>query len=307
MIKVMKRWSYLLTTISFIAAFFAGLAALIKNLATVINTEFILHAKEYAVMFKFEILIIATILFLIPFIPRVSKFIYATFSEKNYFKHLYIKILFSFALAICVVAFFLNTYYQFLYYKKGMSIRIDIYKNQLISEANSLHNEGKIREAKKVLQECYQIFDSYKCLSKLNENERLIKALDTALWVFDITPECSKFKQTVIKLIENLEGDREFSMELANEIEDSLEHFKEEFRNALVALKARNYKLALELFNRLNIEQPGYLNSHIFANELQRILIQPNMADKLVENTIYVSTVMRSNSVNSIIDQLDIN
>lgn len=300
-----KRY-YLFSIVGFFLAFIAGLAALINNLSTVINSEFILHANEYIFMFLFEAVVIVIIILVIPFIPKISKFFYARLERREYFKSSYAKIAIASIISVSIILLAYITYYHSLYYKRGMSIRLDIYEDQLVSKANSCHNNGAIEEAIEIFRRCHEIFKSYRCELKLYAEEDIIKKLDTVLWVYDITPDHSPYKKTILNLIRQLEGNKNISKELQYELERRIKHAENTFRDGLKAIKSHDYKSAHESFYQLNKQLPGYMNSHKFVEELQKIIDRPGIAEKLIADTTYVSTVMRTNSLNAVFDQLDI-
>lgn len=295
---------YLFTVISLITAFIAALAALVNNLSTVINAGFFLHANEYVFMFIFEMAAIVVVILLIPIIPKTSKAIYGALARYTYFKPSYSKVLIICLIAASLVAISYNTYYHSSYYQRGMSIRLNLYKRQLISEANIKHNQGAIKSSAEILRRCYTLFDSYICKQKLHAEEDMIKALDTALWVYNITPDHSLYKENSLKLISQLEVEENISRELKHELEDRIKHLENIYRDGLKAIKKEDYKEAQNIFYQLNKKHPGYMNSHMLANELQNIMMVSNVTDKHINNTIYVSAVINADTIESIIDQL---
>lgn len=296
--------AYIIKTISFITAFIAGLAVLISNLKIITNSKIVLQTKEYILMFWSDMLIIVIFLLFVSFTIKISNGIYAIIKAKDYYKSRPMIITCALSIGILILSY--NAYYQFLYYERGMTIRMNIYKNQLISKANALHNQGEISEAAATLKRCYEIFDSYKCKEGLGDEEELLQALDTAVWIYGITPCNSPYKQTVLKIIQKLEGNKIISIDLQISLTNKIRKLNQTFREGILAIKNHEYKLAHKHFSQLNEEEPGYMNSHLFADELVKIIRSPGMEDKRIKNTTYVSAVLRSNSLDSIVDQLNI-
>lgn len=302
-----KQKGNILAIFAIIAAITGGLAAFFKNIDEIVNSGLYLTLKMYGSIFTVDFCAAIFALMLAFYMRRVVSCLEE--SPRDYFgkiKSFYPRFYSGFVLLILASCIALGvTYYHARYYRHGLRIGFSIVERQMIDRATLQFNKGNYSEATSILRNCVKLFDSYSSRWELEQAERRAHLLDTATWIHPLIPANSSFKLKNLQVIKKIGGESGVAASIEHELTNEIKMLENEFITALKKLKEKDLILAVEMLRSINGRCPGYGNSHLLIEEIEKLMHCHDKSNYRVNDTIYLTEVMNAKSVEEISQQLN--